>query len=166
MDIVCNTVQDVEVFTFLEKDNTWSFDSTTFTAPALHVVLTDRRYGRVMGANLRVCLVPDLVTPSSSCASHQSDISLLENTTASHVVTYVFDHFVSKVEIVRSLVNLWILALLCLATLEEVMELSSSHSGLQAGGVLLVAVRFTATQGTVDLMFEFRRGAPSPVATY
>ncbi|CAE7830473.1 unnamed protein product [Symbiodinium sp. CCMP2592] len=160
-DFAWNTVNQGSsqrtLLTFLNPDKHWKFDSVQFHCPEWHITLTNRAFGEILQADTAVCIIPDLVTPDvfTCLASAGIDVKILEHRVFGAMVEHVFENFVAKVEIVRSFVNVWIVALLSLST----WALRSSTQSLQQSEskptVVLVAVQFVAAQGFADIMLEF-----------
>lgn len=80
-------------------------------------------------------------------ASDDIDLQTFDNRLITFIVLHVFEHHAGKVEAVRCVVNVWILALLNLHTW-------SMHHNELLPGIIWVAVRFLAAQSAVDILWE------------
>lgn len=67
-----------------------------------------------MEAELRVCLVPNLLTAPVFCALSSAELSVFDSLLVSSMVSHVFEHHAGKIAMVRSIIGLWALLLLML----------------------------------------------------
>ncbi|CAK9006930.1 unnamed protein product [Durusdinium trenchii] len=134
----------VEAFTFLEPEDHWTAGSRW------HETLLDTHFGRpIRDADIQVCQIPDLISTQLFLvlASDDIDLQTFDNRLITFIVLHVFEHHAGKVEAVRCVVNVWILALLNLHTW-------SMHHNELLPGIIWVAVRFLAAQSAVDILWE------------
>ena len=144
--------RDADVLTFFEHETEWAYDFAHLQEPAWHDWLKYEG-GEKLEATVQVCLIPDIMTPQifSALASSEMDMKVFENPTISYMIVHVFEHHAGKIPLVRSVMSIWALILLFLHSW------STRHfeSTDDLPGIALIAVRFLAAEGVVDVMWEF-----------
>ena len=159
-----NSVQSISLY---ETDKYWVFDEHFLEHPSWHSKIPHNDVGMGSDANVRVCHVPNIVSPNVFAALvglGDSGLCLYESRTLRAAVSYTFENGARWFERVQCLISVWGLSLLVFRTCfnheGEVGQGATSLYQQMDEGVFDptnkygVVADWTIAKGVVDLCLE------------